>query len=232
MKLLSRVQALDLEVDRLDLEEASIPGELRAAREDRDRLTRELATAVGEHLSVRKRVSSADMELRDFTAKRDKAQGDQRSSTTAKEQAQLENLIQQLSGRIEELEDASLPLVERMEGWAADVARLKQDLDELGPQLAHLEGMDEERISGLRRQREEFIHERQTIAASLDAKILHEYDHVRRARKGVGLATLKGVRCAACNVQVPLNVQQRVRIGAGLTKCPACGRILWPGEAT
>ncbi|HEX2863313.1 MAG TPA: C4-type zinc ribbon domain-containing protein [Deinococcales bacterium] len=230
LKLLSRVQVLDLEADRLEQEEASIPGELKNAREERVRLSRELSSAQEEHEAVRKKVSSADLELRDFTAKRDRAQGEQRTASSAKEQAQLENVIQQLSGRIEELEDSSLPQVERMETLAADVARLKGELEELAPRLAHLEGMDEDRIAGLRLQREEFIQERGQLAGSLDQKVLHEYDHVRKAKRGVGLAALRGNRCGACNVQVPLNVQQRVKVAAGIVKCPACGRILWSGD--
>ena len=227
---LNEVQALDTELDRLKLDETSIPGDLRAARDERARLDAALARTREQHSAVRRGVNDADLELRDLTAKRDKARADQRGSQGAKEQTQFENLIQQLSGRIEELEDASLPLVERMEELAAEVAGLEGELAALMPRLEELEGMDETRIKAIRDQHDAKLRERHAIANGLDPKLLREYDAVRKARKGVGLVPVKGPRCGGCNVQLPLNVQQRVRAGAGVVKCPSCGRILWSGE--
>lgn len=227
---LNEVQAIDTDLDRLKLDETSIPGDLRAAREERARLEAALARARDQHAAVRRDVNAADLELRDLSAKRDKARTDQRSSQGAKEQTQFENLIQQLSGRIEELEDTSLPLVERMEDLANDVAGLERELADLMPRLEELEGMDETRIAALREQHDARLRERQAIASELDPKLVREYDAVRRARKGVGLVPVRGPRCGGCNVQLPLNVQQRVRAGAGVVKCPSCGRILWSGD--
>ncbi|HWG85460.1 MAG TPA: C4-type zinc ribbon domain-containing protein, partial [Deinococcales bacterium] len=141
----------------------------------------------------------------------------------------FENRIQQLSGRIEELEDASIPLVERMESLDGELKALEGQLAELAPRLADLESLDDARIADLRAQYDARAGDRAQAAQSVDNKLLREYDGIRRNRKGMGLVAVKGMKCGGCNVQLPLNVVQRVRSGAALQKCPSCGRILWPG---
>ena len=230
LERLHTVQTLDIEIDRLQLEETRIPGDLAGAREEKARLEGLLRQTRDDHHTVRREVNAADLELRDLTAKRERARNDQKGAGNAKEQTQYENLIQQLSGRIEELENDSLPLVERMEKLEAEAGSLEAQLADLAPRLAHLEGMDEDRIAALRRDRDAKIDERRALAGGIDPKLLREYDAIRKAKRGVGIVPAKGSKCGGCNVQLPLNVQQRVRSGAVPVKCPSCGRLLWSGE--
>jgi predicted nucleic acid-binding Zn-ribbon protein len=229
LRALNDVQALDAELDRLTVDESSIPSDLKAAREERERLLSELGAVKEAHNGVRREVSNADLELRDLTSKREKARLDQRGAMNSKEQAQYENLIQQLSGRIEELEDASIPLVDRLESLENEVKELELRLAELSPRLAELESLDDARIADLRAQHAERAAERSRAANVVDTKLLREYDGIRRSRKGTGIVPVKGNKCGGCNVQLPLNVVQRVKSGNALQKCPSCGRILWAG---
>ncbi len=227
---LNAVQVLDIELDRLQQQEASIPDDLRDSRADKQRLEGVLATTRDSHAAVRRQVNEADLELRDLTAKREKARTDQRAATSAKEQSQYENLIQQLSGRIDELEGDSLPLVERMERLDAEVKSLEAELAALEPKLAQLEGMDEDRINALRAEHDEKMIARNALSEDIDFKVLREYDSVRKARKGIGIVTINAGKCGGCKMQLPMNIVQRVRAGTAPVKCPSCGRILWMGE--
>jgi uncharacterized protein len=230
LERLNAVQVLDIELDRLQQQEASIPDDLRDSRAEKERLETALTTTRESHAAVRRKVNEADLELRDLTAKREKARTDQRAATSAKEQSQYENLIQQLSGRIDELEGDSLPLVERMEKLDAEVKSLEAELRALEPKLAELEGMDEARINALRTDHDEKMIARNALAEEIDFKILREYDSVRKARKGIGIVTINAGKCGGCKMQLPMNIVQRVRSGTAIVKCPSCGRILWMGE--
>jgi len=74
------------------------------------------------------------------------------------------------------------------------------------------------------------------MAKSIPALVIREYEAIRRARKGVGVARMVPVgedrqafRCEACSVQLPTHVAQKVYQGRQLVRCPSCGRILWKG---
>ncbi len=230
LERLNAVQVLDIELDRLHQQEASIPDDLRDSRLEKERLETVLTTTRDSHAAVRRKVSEADLELRDLTAKREKARTDQHAATSAKEQSQYENLIQQLSGRIDELEGDSLPLVERMEQLNGEVKSLEAELSALEPKLVELEGMDEARIHALRTEHDEKMIARNALAEEIDFKILREYDSVRKARKGIGIVTINAGKCGGCKMQLPMNIVQRVRAGTAPVKCPSCGRLLWMGE--
>ena len=226
LELLGTIQAMDLELDKLRLDEDSVPATLRGARDERDRLGNDLEGVRAAHGATRKALSAAELELKDLSAKRDRATADQRTAGNAKEQSQYESVILQLSGRIDELENDSLPLVDQLEGSQRQIAAFESNLRDLEPQLKQLEGLDEDRIAALRAEYDEKLFKRNTAAEDISEKLLREYDSVRRARKGLGFVRVVGGKCVGCKAQLPLNIVQRLKGGELPVKCPSCGRIL------
>jgi hypothetical protein len=230
LEVLSTIQAMDLELDRLRLDEDSIPVDLKGAREEKNRLAAELEVLLVTHNATRKVLNEADLELKDLSAKRDRAKKDQQAASSAKEQSQYESVILQLGGRIEELENDSLPLVDKIESLNAQVAVLEGNLKELEPKLKQLEGLDEERIRALRAEYDEKLWARNNVSEQLEERILREYDAVRRAKKGLGFVHVVANKCGGCKMQLPVNILQRVKGGQVPVKCPSCGRILAPPQ--
>jgi uncharacterized protein len=228
LERLNTVQTLDSELDALKLEEASIPADLKAAREEKLRLETDLARTREDHGVVRREYSSADLELKDLSAKREKSRQDQKQAMSAKEQSQYESVIMQLSGRIEELENDALPLVERMEALDTRIKGLDTELSELLPKLASLENLDQTRIGAIHELFDAKMIKRNALSEDIDFKLLREYDSVRKSKRGIGLVPIKmGGKCGGCNVVLPVNIQQRIKAGASGMKCPSCGRLLW-----
>jgi predicted nucleic acid-binding Zn-ribbon protein len=219
---------MDLELDKLRLDEDSVPAALRGARDERDRLSAGLERLRAEHAGVRKALSTADLELKDLSAKRDRAKHDQAHAGSAKEQSQFESVILQLGARIEELENDALPLVDRLEDLGGQVKALEAEFAVLEPQLKELEGLDEDRVRALRAEYDDKLFKRNTLAEDVDERLLREYDSVRRAKKGVGFVRIAAGKCGACKAQLPVNIVQRIKGGQWPVKCPSCGRILAP----
>lgn len=78
----------------------------------------------------------------------------------------------------------------------------------------------------------------QTLAAELTAQRpalvtgiaeadLTIYENLRRKRAGRAVAVLKNRVCQACGITAPNNQVQQARLGAELTYCGSCGRILY-----
>jgi uncharacterized protein len=228
LELLGTIQAMDLDLDKLRLDEDSIPGDLKAAREERIRLNGKLEKLRQEHLAVRRKLSEAELELAALGEQLKRAEHDQQHSSSAKEQGQYASRVVSLRGEINDLTDDSLPLTENLDDLNTQIEDIGVALDELEPKLKHLESLDDDRIRELQKQFLTQQSARDALAVGVDEKVLKEYDQVRKAKKGIGFVKVIAGKCGGCKVQLTPNLVQRIRAGQFPVKCQSCGRILAP----
>lgn len=228
LELLGTIQAMDLDLDKLRLDETSIPIELKAARDEKIRLEEQLAKLRQEHSAVRRKLSEAELELASLGQQLKRAEHDQQHSASAKEQGQYASRVVSLRDEINDLTDDTLPLTEKLDDLNKKLEDIGIELDELEPKLAHFESLDDERIQELKKQYTTQQQKRDDLAKGVDEKILRDYDQVRKAKKGIGFVQVVANKCGGCKVQLTPNVLQRVRAGQFPVKCQSCGRILAP----
>ncbi|MER3483457.1 MAG: hypothetical protein C4332_10220 [Meiothermus sp.] len=239
---LNHLQDKDLELDRIREEQGLIPDELKAARESFKKVEAQLADLQDRLRDVRMVYHRADLELQDLKGKFERARQAQMQAGSAKEQTQYGEQMRQLEDRIEELEGNAnkkiegeiMPLMVQMDALEGEIEHVKAKVSEAQPQLEEMEAANQTRIEGLEATYQEKKLERDRLAADIPANIVREYESIRRARRGTGLAkmakTASGYRCTACNVQLPMHVAQQIHAGNKIVRCPSCGRILWKGE--
>lgn len=239
---LNHLQDKDLELDRIREEQGLIPSELSAAREEFGALEHQLADLQDRLREVRVVYHRADLELQDLKGKYDRAKQAQMGASSAKEQTQYGEQMRQLEDRIEELEGNEkkkiegeiMPLMEQMDKLEGEIEGVRAKVEEARPKLEAMEAANRDRIAELEATYQEKKRERDALAASIPANIVREYESIRRARRGTGLARMAkagaGYRCTACNVQLPMHVAQQVHQASKVVRCPSCGRILWKGE--
>lgn len=231
---LNRLQERDLELDAIREDQSRIPDELVAARVHFKKLEAQLSDLQDQMRDVRVTYRKADLDRADLVSKRDKSKASGLNATTPKEVNQYNEQVRQISGLIEEADADILPLMEQTEKLEGLVAGVQAKVDEAKPNLDSLEAADKARVDQLEESYQTKRFERDSIAEEIPLNIVKEYESIRRARKGTGLAKLgkagAGYKCTACNVQVPLHVAQQVHTGAKVVRCPSCGRILWKGE--
>jgi len=238
---LNRLQERDLELDQIREDQSRIPEELAQARLHLRQLEIHLGDLQEQLREVRMAYHKADLELQDLKSKREKAKAAQAQATGAKEQTQYGEQIRQLSGLIEDLEGNNkdivgqiMPLLEQIEKLEEQLIQVKAQVDEARPRLEALETANQQRVDALEADYQSKKADRDQLAATIPAAIVKEYESIRRARKGTGLARMtkssSGYRCTACNVQLPMHVAQQVHQASKVVRCPSCGRILWKGE--
>ncbi|MFN3265346.1 MAG: zinc ribbon domain-containing protein [Deinococcales bacterium] len=230
LELLSTIQAMDLELDKLRLDEASIPTELKAARDEKIRLEAALVKLRQEHMAVRRKLSEAELELASLGQQLKRAEHDQQHASSAKEQGQYASRAVSLRDEINDLTDDTLPLTEKLDELNKQIEDIGIELDELEPKLAHFESLDDERIRELQKQYAGQQQKRDELAKGIDEKVLRDYDQVRKAKKGIGFVRIVAGKCGGCKVQLTPNIVQRVRAGQFPVKCQSCGRILAPSS--
>ncbi|MEF2278860.1 zinc ribbon domain-containing protein [Deinococcus sp. YIM 134068] len=225
---LYRVQQLDLDLDRLRAEEGNVPDALRDARAGQERLNNELEDIEIALEGVEKSIRQLEQDLAGTRDQAQRAREEQdKNAFDARTQSQYGSRIQMLGERAEEMEEDLSPLRERQRDLSAKAADLRAEHRALRPTLTDLEAQDEARVQALRDQGAGMRDERAALVANLDSRTVKEYDLIRRAKKGVGIAEIQGGRCTGCNVNLPVNVQQRAVQGKmPPVKCPSCGRFL------
>ena len=230
---LNDVQAFDLQLDTLNAEKANVPPELTKIQEERLDLGRQLERKRQEHEALRRRVSSSELELNDLVARRKSASDSALRAQSAKEASQFQNQEIQFATRVQEVEDDLLPLMEKLDVAAEEVAQLEEKIAELLPTLDTFEKEERARVEEIERQIENIAATRTELSGGIDHTLLRQYEQVRKARRGVGLVEIKDrERCGGCNVKLPIHVVQKARRDSGVTRCPSCGRILWSKAAS
>ncbi|GAA5535134.1 zinc ribbon domain-containing protein [Deinococcus aluminii] len=228
LQSLYRVQELDLELDRLRDEEASVPDALRDARAQQERLNNDLEDTEITLEGTEKQIRGLEQDLLGTREQITRAREEQeKNAFDARAQSQYGSRIQMLQERAEEMEEDLVPLRERQRDLTGKAGGLRGEHRALRPQLEELEAQDEARIQGLRDQGEGARQERARLVAGIDPRTVKEYDLIRKAKKGLGLVEIRGGRCTGCNVMLPVNVQQKAAQGKlPPVKCPSCGRFL------
>lgn len=228
LQSLQRVQELDLELDRLRAEEASIPDALRDARAQQERLNNDLEDTEITLEGVEKQIRGLEQDLTGTQEQTRRAKEEQeKNAFDARAQSQYGSRIQMLSERAEEMAEDLTPLRGRQRELSERASGLRGEHRTLRPNLEALETQDEARVQALRDQGEGARQERARLVAGIDARTVKEYDHIRKAKKGLGLVEISGGRCTGCNVMLPVNVQQKAAQGKlPPVKCPSCGRFL------
>lgn len=225
---LAEVQALDLKLDRLQEERGQVPPELvETAAKQRD-LQERMAHRERERDELRRRVNENELELKTLQERRRSAADSAVRAATSKEATQYQNQELQFATRISELEEDTVPLLEEQDRLDAEIGALSEELDTVGPALAKLEQDEADRVAAVDALSDEIRVDRTALASGITASLLQQYEQVRKARRGVGLAeVVDNSVCGGCSVRLPIHVVQKVRKGEGVTRCPSCGRILY-----
>ncbi|HZJ08070.1 MAG TPA: C4-type zinc ribbon domain-containing protein [Trueperaceae bacterium] len=227
LQRLTEVQAFDLQIDSLHQERDQVPPELTALSAKRDELQRRLEVKRLEVDDLRRKVNTNELELKAMGERRRSATDSAMRASSAKEAAQYQNQELQFATRVQELEEDTLPLMESQETVTDEHDALRAELDELLPTLDDMRLAEEARVADVDARIESTRRERVDMAAGIDASLLKQYDQIRTARRGVGVVEIvDNASCGGCSVRLPIHILQKARKGAGVTRCPSCGRIL------
>lgn len=228
LETLFDVQQRDLEIDALAAKKQETPQALLDARATVAALKERLAERQQSYAELRRQLRTFELELESLQQRKKSAANSALAASSSKEASQYQNQELQFATRIEELEGDTLPLMEKSEQVSAEIKALEAELAELAPQLEALEREEEARLSAIDAEIAALSARRNALAAGVDAALLRQYEQIRKARRGVGLAVVEeGQRCGGCQVRLPLHVLQRVKRPSEITRCPSCGRLLF-----
>lgn len=229
---LLELQALDTKLDQLGHRREHLAEQqmVTEAEQVLDTVNQQIATAqelVTECRRVQKRIEDelATQEAR-ATGIHDKLYGG--TVTAARELQDLQSELDGVRRHIASIEDEDLVALEALEAAESELAD-KRDIqaqvaskrDEANVALSVAAATIEAEIAEVAPLRDE-------QAANVPPDLLNEYDRLRRAGGGVGVAKLSGNRCEGCHLTLPAMEVDRIHRLAEdePAYCDECGRLL------
>jgi hypothetical protein len=147
-----------------------------------------------------------------------------------KEYDALTKEIDHTEEQINKLEGENNSLADRSKVLTQEIEDISPRLDELKKELKEKETDLKEIIKANEREESKLIEERKKYEGEVKKNDLSAYMRIRKAKKGLAVATIKRSACSGCHNIIPSQRQLEIRMNNRLFFCEYCGRILVSSE--
>ena len=226
LKILFELQNIDDQLDELEEMRGDLPNAVQGLEEKIDTIKADIVNKEAEQKdSLKKRKENEnEMEKLKENQKKFKAQlyqvrNNKEYDALTKEIDHTEELISKLEAENDALADLSKNLTDEIESVKPQLDELNEELKVKQADLKVIIKANEKEEAKLREKRNEI--EAQTKKSDHAA-----YMRIRKAKKGMAVATIRRSACSGCHNIVPPQRQLEIRRNNKLFFCEYCGRIL------
>jgi len=229
---LVRLQTVDTEIHALRAEKESKPQEIKALEVAFEEKKQHLATIEKNLLDLQKQRKEKELELGSKEEGAKKLQTQLYTLKTNKEYQTMLKQIQDAKADASIIEDKILELFEQSDKVKTEMdqekIRLKEEENIFGGEKKKIEDRIKEiddRLAQLEAQRKQIIPE-------IEPKILNQYERILLNRDGLAIVGVKDNSCGGCNMFVPPQVINMIKMYERIITCEICNRILYiPNES-
>ncbi|MCX5695317.1 MAG: C4-type zinc ribbon domain-containing protein [Candidatus Omnitrophica bacterium] len=227
---LIKLQAVDSQIYSLRSEKASKPEEIKVMELSFEAKKASLAELDKKSTDLQKQRKERELELGSKDEAMKKLQSQLYSLKTNKEYQTMLQQIQDAKADASVIEDKILELFDKTDALKVELEKEKQKLkEEEQIFLTKKKQVDDrvkeidERLSALEAQRKQALQD-------IDAKILSQYERILANRDGLAIVIVKGNSCGGCNMFVPPQVINLIKMYEHIITCEMCNRILYIDE--
>lgn len=149
---------------------------------------------------------------------------------TNKEYAALQKEIEGLKADNSLLEEEIIGFLEEIDLAEGEVAREKESLAGKEKELKEEELKVKERMQKIEEELNSLVEERKLILPGIEPLILIHYDKVLENREGYALAEVVNDACGGCQMELPPQTINEIRMEERIVSCDVCTRILYVRE--
>lgn len=230
LKVLVELQKVDLEVATLrkaaDIHPrqiAELERELGAARSAIEAERSRVADIEKQKAQLEQNISDEKDKVKKWEARLSEQRSTREYSALAREidiakkanltmGEELAELTKQLGAAREAIKAKEAEYATKQQGLSGRMAELKGKLSEAEAQVKELEGR------------------RAGVASGVDSTLLRRYETVRKKKLPALVGVVAGT-CQGCNMNVPPQLYNTLRVTLGTDVCPSCNRIIYAIEA-
>jgi len=230
LKILYQLQQIDNQLDELEDLRGDLPNMVRELEEKIKGLVTDIEVKEKEQKDslINRDHNEDEIEKLKENQKKFKAQlyqvrNNKEYDALTKEIDHTEEEINKLEAENNSLADKSKVLTSEIEEITPRVEELKNDLKEKEADLKEI-------VKANEREESKLLEERKKIEGGVKKNDLSAYMRIRKAKKGLAVATIKRSACSGCHNIVPSQRQLEIRRNNRLFFCEYCGRILVSSE--
>lgn len=226
LSTLVRLQELDTRIYGLSEEKREKPAEietLKAAFEAKKKRMAELEKAL---VDAQKEKKDHEIELGSKEENVKKLQSQLYALKTNKEYNAMLQQIADAKADASMIEDKILGSMDKIDSTKIAVDEEKKRLQQEESVFNAEKQKVETRIKEIEQQLETLENQRRQITPEVDQKILQQYERILRSREGLAIVKVKNDSCSGCNMAVPPQVINLIRMFERMITCEVCNRIL------
>lgn len=227
---LIQLQKLDTEIYSLRAEKALKPEEIKVLEAAFEQKKQNLANLEKTSLDLQKQKKDKEGELAVKEEATKKLQTQLYTLKTNKEYQAMLQQIQDSKADASLIEDKILGLLEEMDKLKVEVDKEKQKLQEEEKSSAAEKKKIQDREKEIDDRLAQLEGQRKQLAPSIDQKILNQYDRILASRDGLAIVGVKHNSCLGCNMFVPAQVINLIKMYERIITCEVCNRILYIGD--
>ncbi|MFA5090455.1 MAG: C4-type zinc ribbon domain-containing protein [Candidatus Omnitrophota bacterium] len=227
---LVRLQSLDGEIYAFKQEKESKPVEIKSLETAFEEKKQHLAALEKQSLDLQKQKKEKDLEL---ATKEDGVKKLQSQLYSLKTNKEYQTMLQQIGDAKADasvIEDKILEFFESMDKIKRDIDTEKQRLQEEEKAFNEQKKKIEARVKEIDEQLAQLDAQRKQVIPGIEPKMLAQYERILNSRDGLAIVGVKDNSCQGCNMFVPPQVINLIKMYERIITCEVCNRILYISE--
>jgi len=227
---LIKLQEVDSQVYSLRAEKAAKPEELKVIETSFEAKKANLAELDKKLTELQKQRKDKELELGSKDEAMKKLQGQLYSLKTNKEYQTMLQQIQDAKADASIVEDKILELFDKGDAVKLELEKEKLKLKKEEEVFLSEKKKVDDRIKEIDDRLSQLETQRKQATQDVDPKILRQYERILTSRDGLAIVTVKGNSCGGCNMFVPPQVINLIKMYEHIITCEMCNRILYIDE--
>ena len=227
---LVKLQIVDTEIYALRSEKESKPEQIKAMEAAFEEKKQHMATLEKSLLDLQKQRKDRELELGSKEEVAKKLQTQLYSLKTNKEYQAMLQQIQDAKADTSIIEDKILELFESGDKVKNEIDQEKRRLQEEEKIFLEQKKKIEDRIKEIDDRLAQLEAQRKQIIPDIELKMLAQYERILLSRDGLAIVLVKDSSCKGCNMFVPPQVINLIKMYERIITCEVCNRILYIEE--
>jgi uncharacterized protein len=230
LKILFLLQTIDNQLDELEELRGDLPNMVRQLEEKINGMVEDIKAKESEQKDSLKKRDHNEDEIEKLKENQKKFKAQLYQVRNNKEYDALTKEIDHTEEQVNKLELENDSLADKSKVLTQEIEEINPRLDELKKELKEKEADLKDIIKANEREELKLLEERKKIEGAVKKSDIAAYSKIRKAKKGLAVATIKRSACSGCHNIVPSQRQLEIRRNNRLYFCEYCGRILVSAE--
>lgn len=224
---LSRLQEIDSEIYFLKQEKEVKPAEIKALELAFEEKKKHLAELDKGLLDLQKQRKERELELASQEENVKKLQAQLYTLKTNKEYQAMLTEINGAKADASMIEDKILEIFSQADKVKAEADQEKARLKDEEAKFSEQKNKVDIRVKEIDDRLAQLEAQKKQASVDIDHKILKQYERILTSRDGLAIAEVRNNSCKGCNMLVPAQVINLIKMYQRIVTCEVCNRMLY-----